>query len=122
MSLPRQTLLASSARTADATAQLDKGTYQSAIITVDCSADPALAAVTPTIQVRDGNGDWTSIWIAAAAVADVGTTTYLFSPGVLAADFNGTEAVSFGIPGTARLLMDHADTDSITYSVVIDRF
>jgi hypothetical protein len=88
------------------------------LLVVDVTAASATPTVTPSILALDGNGDYNeTIWTAAAAITGTGETSYLFCPGVVAADFNGTEAVSFLPPGEFRLTMTHADTDSITYSV-----
>ena len=113
------TLLSAAARTADiTTSQFPNHLYRGILIVVDVTADPATAAVTPKIRVKDENGDYNEvIWSAAAAIAAVGEFSYLIYPGATAADFDGTEAVGFPLPQEWQLFMDAADGESLTYSV-----
>lgn len=111
------TMLASAARTADTSYEFRNHTARGLMFVVDCTVDPSTAAITPRLQVKDESGTYTSFWSAAATVAAVGVTTYLLYPGAIAADFDGTEAVSIAIPQECRLFMDAADAESITYSV-----
>jgi hypothetical protein len=114
------TLFASAARAvAQAyTVEGDNVCWRGILIVVDVTAETGTALVTPSIEVKDENGDYnTTIWTAAAAIAATGHYGYLLYPGAIAADFDGTEAVGFGIPKEWQLSMTHADTDSLTYSV-----
>ena len=114
-------VLASTARTADISVvmSMPRGT-KNMMLVMDVTADTGTAAVTPKIRVLDANGDYNAvIWTAAAAVNGTGETSYLFQPGIIAADFNGTEAVSFLPPADFQLFMDAADSESFTYSVQV---
>ena len=113
------TLLASAARTAQTDSDLQRNFSSKGItIVVDVTVDPALASITPNILMQDPtSGKDVIIWTAAAALSAVGTTSYQIYPGVIAADFDGTESVSIALPHTWTFRMAVADTDSITYSV-----
>ena len=112
------TVLASAARTAQTdSSDLTNFNAQGILLTVDISLDPSTASITPNIQSKDPvSGNYSTIWTAAAALTGTGTTTYLVYPGVLAADFNGTEAVSIALPRTWRFRMTVADAESMTWS------
>jgi hypothetical protein len=111
------TILASAARTADASLEVTNYGWRGILIQVDCTVDPAAAAVTVKVQAKDEAGGWDDIFVAAAPVNAVAKYSYLVYPGVIAADFDGTEAVSLALPREMRILLDHADAASITYSV-----
>ena len=113
------TVLASAARTAQAdSADLTNFNSKGILLTVNVSVDPGTASITPNIQSKDPvSGNYSIIWTAAAALVGTGTTTYLIYPGVIAADFDGTEAVSIALPRTWRFRMTVADAESMTYSV-----
>ncbi len=112
------TVLANAARTAETdSADLTNFNSKGILLTIDISADPGTAAITPNIQSKDPvSGNYSIIWTAAATLTGIGTTTYLVYPGVLAADFNGTESVSIAIPRTFRFRMTVADSQSMTWS------
>lgn len=81
---------------------------------IDVTAIAATPSVVPSIQGFDGvSGKYYDILVGAAIVA-TGTTILKVFPGativanLVANDF---------MPGRWRLLMTHADADSITYSV-----
>ena len=108
------------ARTADNNIDIDNLPYQSGMLLIyNVTAETSTPDVTPTIQVEDNEGDWQDIWVAAAAISAVGSFEYLFQRGVIAADFNGTEAVSLQLPQRFRILNNHADSDSMTYSLMV---
>jgi hypothetical protein len=113
------TLLASAARTAQ-TDSTDQVNYNArgVMIILDITVDAASVGLTPSILMKDPvSGKDVTIWTAAAAATAVGTDIYLIYPGVLAADFNGTEAVSIALPRTWVLRIAVADADEATYSV-----
>ena len=113
------TLYASVARIADPTAN-DQDNKLSAglLVIIDVTDITLTPIVTPSIKVKDPvSGKYVTIWTAAATIVGVGTTSYLFHVGLLAADFPGTEAKQIPIPKTWKLDMAHTDADSITYSV-----
>ena len=113
------TLLASAARTAQ-TDSTDQVNYNAkgVMIILDITVDAASVGLTPSILMKDPvSGKDVTIWTAAAAATLVGTDVYLIYPGVLAADFNGTEAVSIALPRTWVLRIAVADVDEATYSV-----
>lgn len=91
-----------------------------AIIVVNVTVDAALAIVTPTIELLDGDGTYTEVyWTAAATIAAVGDFSYIFYPGVTAADVDITEEMSAPIPREWQMTLTHTDADSITYSIFI---
>ncbi len=111
-------ILASSARTAQTdSSDLTNFNNSGILLTVDISLDPGTASITPNIQSKDPvSGNYSIIWTAAAALTAVGTYTYLIYPGVLAADFDGTESASIAIPRIFRFRMAVADSESMTWS------
>lgn len=113
------TLLASAARTAQ-TDSTDQTNFNAKgiMIILDITIDAVSVGLTPSILMKDPvSGKDVIIWTAAAAATAVGTDIYLIYPGVLAADFNGTEAVSIALPRTWVLRIAVADADEATYSV-----
>ncbi len=115
----QQTILASSARTTETdSADLANLSGRGVTIVVKITADPGTASITPNIAMKDpATGDDVVMWTAAAALTGVGTTIYQLYPGALAADFDGTEAVSIALPLTWIFRMTVADAESMTYSV-----
>jgi hypothetical protein len=111
--------LESLARTADVTTpEMENGWWRGVLLVVDVTADPATASVVPKIEVYDpGSGKWITWFAAAAAITATGTYVYSIYPDSGAAADAVTEVRSYPLPKTWRIFMDHADTDSITYSV-----
>jgi len=110
-------LLASAARTAQ-TDSADQINYNGSglIVIVDVTVDPAAAAITPKLQIKDSiSSNYFTVWSAAAAINAVGTYAYLFAPGGAAGSY--TEAVNLRVARTWRVRIDPADADSMTYSV-----
>ena len=111
----------SAARTADPTSvvlSLPVG-HKGLLIVVDVTATSVTPSVVPTVRVLDVNGDYNAAIYTGTAFTATGEFTYLMHPGTIAADFDGTDAVSFGPPADFDLFMNHADADSITYSVQV---
>lgn len=107
--------LASEARTAtnnsdDLTNSLHKGCH----VIIDVTAISATPSVVPTIQGKDSvSGKYYTLLVGAAITA-TGTTVLKVYPGlVVAANLAANDIV----PSKFRILMTHADADSITYSV-----
>ena len=105
--------LASAARTADHNVPLQNGDQKGMLLVVDVTASTT-GTVTPRLQVEDAVGTWVTIWSAAAAFGAVNTYSYLLYPG--ASGGNLTEVDGIPITGRCRLLFDHTDATSITYS------
>ena len=113
------TLLTSAARTAQ-TDSSDQVNFNAkgVMIILDITVDAVSVGLTPSILMKDPvSGKDVTIWTATAPATAVGTDIYLIYPGVLAADFNGTEAVSIALPRTWVLRIAVADADEATYSV-----
>jgi len=113
------TVLASAARTANTdSADLVNFNTTGVMIILDITVDAVSVGLTLSILMKDPvSGKDVTFWTAAAAATGVGTDIYLIYPGVIAADFNGTEAVSIALPRTWVLRVTTADADEATYSV-----
>lgn len=114
-----QELLESQSRDVDASATIPSG-RPGGILAIDTTSVTATPSVTPKIQVKDpSSGDWLTIYAATAITATGKRTIYLGPGGAEAAADDIDEASEFHLPADAelRLLMEHADTDAITYSV-----
>lgn len=109
------TALASTVRTATTNSgDLTNYDCRGVDVIIDCTADPAAASVTFTIQGKcPVSGKYYTV-LASAAVAAVGTTVLRVGPGLTAA---ANTVANFNLPRTWRVLATHADADSITYSV-----
>ena len=106
------------ARTATTTAALGMKVFQydgfhSAHIVIVVSAVTATPSVVPSLQGVDALGNAYDVLVATAITA-TGTTVLKIGPGLIA--IAGGVAADF-LPRRWRLLMTHADTDSITYGV-----
>lgn len=112
-------VLASAARIAETLSNPFKNNYyKGLLLVVDVTLDAALASITPGIRVKDANGDYNEVfWDAAAAISAIGEYSYLFYPGLLAAAYGGTEALSLPAPMEWKFIMAVGDADSMTYSV-----
>ena len=113
------TPLASAARTVE-TSSLDQVNVngRGLILIVNVTADPAAASITPTLEIKDPiSGNYFTVWTAAAALAAVGMTAYLFDVGGVGAAGSFTEAVNIRLTRTWRFTMTVANASSMTYSV-----
>jgi len=91
--------------------------YQSAIIVIDVTADPASASVVFTVQGKDLlSGVYYPILVTSAVTA---TGTKILHVGDGTADINNI-SVGTRLPRVWRIDAVHADTDSITYSIGAD--
>lgn len=108
-------LLALAARTADVdTGELEnRSGYRGVLLAIEVTALAVTPSVVPTLQVQNGQGNWSSIYTGTAFTA-VGLFTYLIHPDA-DATFDGTDIGAVPLPRRFRLLFDHADADSITY-------
>jgi len=109
-------ILPSAARTATPTVEnfTNGGSYRGIILVIDCTADPAAASVTFTLQgVMPVSGKKYTI-LASAAITGTGTTVLRVFPG---APVTNNVSANDTLPPVWTLAAVHADTDSITYSV-----
>ena len=75
-------------------------------------------SITPVLQIRDSiSGTYFSVWSAQAAITAAGSYVYLFDLGGIGFGGNYTEAVNLRLGLVWRLVVQHADADSIEYSV-----
>lgn len=113
------TILASAARTATiSSADLTNYNARGVIITIDVTADPGTASVTPTVEIKDSVGALYDVIMSMTAVAAVGTFVYVIYPSTLTAAANGiTQILQNPLPRTWRVTMTAADAESLTYSI-----
>jgi hypothetical protein len=110
------TVYASAARTATPTAvTIPTGRYRSLILILDCTVDPAAASITPKIEGVVGGKTYTLL--TGAAFASVSTVALTVGPGLPA---TANVSANNVLPDTIKVTMTHADSDSITYSVVAE--
>ena len=83
-------------------------------VIIDVTVDPALASVVPKIQGYDPTSGKYYDLLVGVAITAVGTTVLKVYPGIAAA---ANVAASDVVPPVWRVRMEHADADSITYSV-----
>ncbi len=83
-------------------------------VIIDVTVDPALASVVPKIQgYAPTSAKWYDILVGVAITA-VGATVLKVYPGIVA---SANVAASDILPPVWRVRLEHADADSITYSV-----
>ena len=107
-------VLSSAARTATLNSG-DIVNYSKCIhVVIDVTVDPAAASIVPKIQGKDEvSGKWYDI-LEGVAITATGTTVLKVGPGIAA---SANVAASDMLPPIWRVRMEHADTDSITYSI-----
>ena len=112
------TLLASAARTADVASTDQKNTrgHRGVRVFIDVTVDPASASVVFSIEGKTPGSAYHSL-LDSAAVTAVGLTVLELYPGIAAV---ANLAKSGFLPLTWRVNANHADTDSITYSVTAE--
>ena len=115
-------LIATAAHTADQTSADQKNHgWRGVQIFVDVTALSATPSVVPTLQIKDPSSGVYFDIAAFTPITDVtGTGHYVYTilPGAvetIAATDHEIQALP--LPSVWRLFMDHADADSITYSV-----
>lgn len=113
-----RSVYASTARTATPTAVSIDDIYVKGVqIIIDVTAASATPSVVPTIDGYDPLSDsWYNL-LTGAAITGTGTTVLRIHPDLTAAA--NLIAKDF-LPRTYRIVMTHADADSITYSVNIN--
>ena len=117
-------LIASSARTVDHSVDLRNvlgsgpvPEFVGMMLIVDVTARTLTPLVAPTLQVPDGAGNHKTIHVLSQFGASVTQYAYLIHPNMLAADFAGDDQAQLPLPAEFRILFDHDDSNSITYSV-----
>ena len=113
------TVLASAARTAETdSADLTNFNARGLMLFVDVTSITSAPALTVNIQMKDPVASkYITIWTAAATITTATTAVYLIYPGAIAADYDGTEAVSIAVPRTWRVRVGVGNADSATYSI-----
>lgn len=108
-------LLPSLARTASVNSADQTNTRGRGLhVVIDVTVDPAAASITPKIQGKDlTSGKYYDI-LTGVAITATGTTVLKVHPGITAL---ANVAANDLLPVNWRVRMEHADTDSITYSV-----
>lgn len=108
------TLYSSAARTATPTeAAFGAGGAHGLHLVIDVSAVAATPSVVPTIDGYDTLSDsWYNL-LTGVAITATGTTVLKIYPGIAAV---ANASASDVIPNKLRLVMTHADADSITYT------
>jgi hypothetical protein len=84
------------------------------IIVIDATAATATPSVVPKIQGYDPFADKYFDLLAGAAITGTGTTVLMIGPGITPST---NVAAAVPVPPIYRVILTHADTDSITYSV-----
>ena len=112
------TLLASAARTATPTADSLTRNDPNALgvhVIVDVTASAATPSVVVTIEGQDpASGKWYALLTSAAFTGSTETRVLKVYPGItVAANLSAADV----LPASWRVVLTHADADSITYSV-----
>lgn len=109
------TLFASAARTATVdSAEQENAEARGVHVIIDVTVDPAAASIVAKIQGKDpASGKWHDI-LEATAITAVGTTVLKIYPGIPVVAGGVASDI---LPKTWRVRVEHADGDSITYSV-----
>ena len=120
-------IVASAARTVDHSvdlinslaAEASKPEFRGVLLIVDVTARTSTPLVAITLQVPDGSGtpNYATLHVLSQFGAAVAQYAFLIHPDMLAADFAGEDQAQLPLPAEFRLLFDHDDADSITYSV-----
>ena len=109
--------LASAERTTTQTLEVTTDGYSGIIWTVDQTTD-GTGSKTPSLQIKDANGVYKTIWTASAAIATATTAAYVFHSGATDAA-SWTEAVETLIPLTVKFIITAANSNAETYSSAI---
>lgn len=122
--MAEETVLASAARTATIQSAALSGIGDIGIyILVDTTATAVTPVVTLSVQVRNElASDWHNLFTSSTTITAVGLQAYYVgrSVGVDAGITNNLTGIcAVPLPQQYRIVMTHADADSITYSVVI---
>lgn len=112
-------VLASAARTATENSEdiVSPGGIRGVRVVVDATASAATPSVVAKIQGKDPvSGKYFDL-LASAAITGTGTTVLVVYPGCIAV---ANEVANLPIGSIFRVRLEHADVDSLTYSVGID--
>jgi len=111
--------MASAARTTlQSVPLINAAGYRNCLIVFDWTVEAVSSTLTPSIEVVGLSAANGILWTAAAGLTAIGVYPYLFTDsGLIAADFNGTEAVGFSLPANCVFKIAVGDADSSTYSV-----
>ena len=105
-------VLASETRTADATGSIYAGTI-GGLFVIDVTAASATPSVVFTIRGITAEGNNYTI-LQSAAITATGVTVLKVHPSLTASANSVAKDI---LPGAIEVFADHADADSITYSV-----
>ena len=98
--------------------------HKGMLLTVVIANEAGTTTFTPVLQQKDNEGNWHTIWTAAAALAADGTVFYLFYPGTRVVE-DYTEYVDIEIPEEWRVSLTYAGTpatDKMDTLVVADLY
>ncbi len=111
-----RTVYESAARTATPTAvtQINSRAERGGHFIINVTAANATPSVVPTVEAYDAASDTWYVILTGAAITATGKTVLKVYPGITVA---ANVSVSDLLPQTWRLVMTHADADSITYTV-----
>ena len=119
------TVLSSAARTATTTSAEFQWLDAKAFMVVNVTATVATPGITPQVQVYDmASGTWVPMYVYAAPLTPTSAHTYLFIFTDTAFTPTGTyiqESKQVYLAPRMRVVITHADADSITYSVGFNR-
>lgn len=112
------TVFSSAARTASATSdpyRIQGDNYRGLLLVINCTAVTSTPSVTFTIQSQTASADW-SAQLVSSAVTSANTTTLIVAHPDAPDRANVSENTQIG--KAWRVVATHADSDSITYSVL----
>jgi hypothetical protein len=104
----------SEARSVTNSADLTNSQHKGCHVIIDATSITDTPSVVPTIQGRDTVSGKYYTLLTGSAITGIGTTILKVYPGLIpAANLVANDI----LPSKFRILMTHADADSITYSV-----
>ena len=119
------TVLSSAARTATTTSAEFQWLDAKAFMVVNVTTTAATPGITPQVQAYDlASGTWVTVYLQAAPVTPTSAHTYLYIFTDTAFTPTGTyiqESKQVYLAPRMRVVITHADADSITYSVGFNR-
>jgi len=119
------TLLSSAARIATTYSSEFAWLDAKAFMVVNVTATSASPTITPGVEVYDAtSGTWVTMWTAAVPKSPSGTASYLYiftDTGFVPTGGAITESKQVYLAPRMRLIVTHADADSCTYSVGMNR-
>ena len=109
--------LPSAERTTTQSLEITTDGYSGIIWTIDATTD-GTGSNTASLQIKDANGVYKTIWTASAAIATITTAAYIFHYGATDTA-SWTEAVETLIPRTVKFIITAANSNPETYSSAI---